>query len=50
MVEGIELNLLGLVAGLDAEHPALKIPAFGRIDLDRAAPRPAVADPQDQAR
>src|SRR6266436_665769 len=50
MVEGIELNVLSLVAGLDALHPALKIPAFGRIDLDRAAPRPAVADPQGQAR
>jgi hypothetical protein len=49
-VEGIEFNLLGLVAGLDAEHPALKIPAFGRIALDRVAPRPAVADPQGQAR
>src|SRR5215475_5809005 len=42
MVEGIELNVLSLVAGLDALRPALKIPAFGRIDLDRAAPRPAV--------
>jgi hypothetical protein len=50
MVEGIELNVLSLVAGLDALRPALKIPAFGRIDLDRAAPRPAVADPQGQGR
>jgi hypothetical protein len=24
----------------------VKIPAFGRIDLDRMAPRSAVADPQ----
>jgi hypothetical protein len=48
-VEGIEFNLLGLVAGFDAEHPALKIPAFGRIALDRAAPRSAIADPQAQA-
>lgn len=45
-VEGIEVNMLTLVAGMDAEHPALKIPAFGRIGLDRMAPRPAVADPQ----
>jgi hypothetical protein len=50
MVEGVELNVLSLVAGLDALHPALKIPAFGRIDLDRMAPRSAVADPQGQAR
>jgi hypothetical protein len=49
-VEGVELNVLTLVAGLDARHPALKIPAFGRIDLDRVAPRSAIADPQAQAR
>ena len=28
-VEGVELNLLGLVAGLDLRHPALKVPGFG---------------------
>jgi hypothetical protein len=50
MVEGIELNVLSLVAGLDGLHPALKIPAFGRIALDRVASRSAVADPQGQAR
>jgi hypothetical protein len=48
-VEGVELNMLSLVAGIDALHPAMKIPAFGRIDFDRAAPRPAIADPQGQA-
>lgn len=32
-IEGIELNLLGLVAGLDLRHPALKLPGFGRIGL-----------------
>ena len=32
-VEGIEINLLGLVAGLDLRHPALKLPGFGRIGL-----------------
>jgi Protein of unknown function (DUF3750) len=32
-VEGIEFNLLGLVAGLDLRHPALKLPGFGRLDL-----------------
>src|SRR5215831_17475657 len=50
MVEGVEFNMLSLVAGIDALHPAVKIPAFGRIDFDRAAPRSAVADPQGQAR
>lgn len=29
--EGVEINMLGLVAGLDLRHPALKLPAFGRI-------------------
>ena len=30
-IEGIELNFLGLVAGLDLRHPAIKLPGFGRI-------------------
>ncbi|MEQ8659694.1 MAG: DUF3750 domain-containing protein [Gammaproteobacteria bacterium] len=38
--EGFELNLLGLVFGLDALPPALKLPGAGRIG---AQPRPAVA-------
>jgi hypothetical protein len=33
-VEGIEVNLLGLVAGFDLCHPALKLPGFGRIGMD----------------
>ena len=33
-VEGIEINLLGLVVGLDLRHPALKLPGFGRIGID----------------
>ena len=33
-VEGIEVNLLGLVAGLDLRHPGLKLPGFGRIGLE----------------
>jgi Protein of unknown function (DUF3750) len=33
-VEGIEVNVLTLVAGLDARRPALKVPAFGRIGFD----------------
>jgi hypothetical protein len=30
-VDGIELNILGAVAGLDIRHPAIKLPGFGRI-------------------
>lgn len=30
-VEGLELNLLGAVAGLDLRRPALKLPGWGRI-------------------
>jgi hypothetical protein len=40
----MEFNVLGLVAGLDLRHPAVKLPGFGRIGLPRdtttvAAPR-----------
>ena len=41
-VEGLEINFLGLVAGLDLRQPALKLPAFGRIGLD-VGPRAAAA-------
>ncbi|MDP2298114.1 MAG: DUF3750 domain-containing protein [Pseudolabrys sp.] len=33
-VEGIEVNLLGLVAGIDLRHPGIKLPGFGRIGVD----------------
>jgi hypothetical protein len=33
-VEGMELNLFGLVAGLDLRYPAVKLPGFGRIGID----------------
>jgi hypothetical protein len=38
--EGIEVNLLGLVVGLDLRRPALKLPGIGRLprDSDSAAP------------
>jgi len=36
-VEGIEVNALGLVAGFDLRHPAVKLPGFGRIGLDAPA-------------
>ncbi|MDC7788958.1 DUF3750 domain-containing protein [Rhodoplanes sp. TEM] len=39
-VEGLELNLLGLVVGLDVRRPALKLPGYGRIGLD---PLPSAA-------
>jgi hypothetical protein len=29
--EGLEINLLGLVTGVDLRHPALKLPGIGRI-------------------
>lgn len=32
-VEGIEIDLLGLVAGLDLRHPGVKLPGFGRIGI-----------------
>lgn len=32
-VEGIEINLLGLVAGLDLRQPALKLPGWGRVGV-----------------
>lgn len=41
--EGIELNFMGLVAGLDLRNPAIKVPGFGRIGFDMpvmAAPAP----------
>jgi hypothetical protein len=33
-VEGVELNLFTLVAGLDLRNPALKLPGIGRIGFD----------------
>lgn len=30
---GLELHFMGLVAGFDLAHPALKIPAYGRFEL-----------------
>jgi len=32
-VEGLEINVLGLVAGFDLRHPAVKLPGFGRIGV-----------------
>lgn len=33
LVEGIEINMLGLVAGIDLARPALKLPGWGRIEF-----------------
>ncbi|MGO4572866.1 DUF3750 domain-containing protein [Microvirga sp. 2TAF3] len=33
-VEGVEFDLLGLVAGLDLRRPAIKLPGWGRIGMD----------------
>ena len=33
--EGLELNLLGLVFGIDLARPALKLPLVGRLGLSR---------------
>src|SRR6202035_392227 len=33
--EGLEVNVLGLNVGLDAAVPALKLPAIGRLGVDR---------------
>ncbi len=42
-VEGIELNVLGLVAGLDLRHPAVKLPGFGRVGIETPTVRSANA-------
>jgi Protein of unknown function (DUF3750) len=36
-VEGIEVNLLTLVAGLDIRRPAIKLPGLGRIGIEATA-------------
>lgn len=36
-IEGVEINLLGLVAGLDIRRPAIKVPGWGRIGLSATA-------------
>lgn len=40
-VEGIEVSVLGAVAGLDLRHPALKLPGLGRLGWrEPGMPRP----------
>ncbi|MCK8785847.1 DUF3750 domain-containing protein [Roseomonas sp. NAR14] len=40
-VEGIEVNILGAVAGLDLRRPAIKLPGLGRIGMRGPAPAAA---------
>jgi hypothetical protein len=49
-VEGIELNFMGLVAGLDVRRPALKLPGFGRLGLSGATAMTAMAEPAQDPR
>src|SRR3954453_8235161 len=44
-VEGIELNVIGLVAGVDLRHPALKLPGFGRIGFESSVASAAASGP-----
>lgn len=46
-VEGLELNILGAVAGLDIRRPALKLPGLGRFGLPSTPPpaRPLPSSP-----
>jgi hypothetical protein len=32
-VEGLEINVLGAVAGIDMRRPALKLPGIGRLGM-----------------
>jgi hypothetical protein len=34
VVEGFEINFLGLVVGLDLRRPAIKLPGFGRVGME----------------
>jgi hypothetical protein len=36
-VEGVEINVLGLVAGIDLRRPAVKLPGVGRIGIGTVA-------------
>lgn len=45
-IEGLEVNFLGLVVGLDVREPAVKLPAFGRIGLPSSAANAAFSAPR----
>ncbi|MBV1796781.1 DUF3750 domain-containing protein [Siccirubricoccus sp. G192] len=44
-VEGLEVNILGAVAGLDLRRPAIKLPGLGRLGI-RGPEGPAAPAPQ----
>jgi hypothetical protein len=44
LVEGLEINLLGAVAGIDLRDPAVKLPGFGRVGMEGRAVIAAPAD------
>ena len=45
-VEGVEFNVLGLVAGLDLQNPGVKLPGFGRIGPDHLTATAATRPPR----
>lgn len=45
-VEGIEVNVLGLVVGLDIRDPAIKLPGFGRVALNMWSASAATLSPR----
>lgn len=36
-IEGVEINILGAVAGFDVRRPAIKLPGLGRLGLSLMA-------------
>jgi hypothetical protein len=49
-VEGVEVNILGLVAGLDIRRLAIEIPAFDRVELTKPFSQTArLAEPSSAA-
>lgn len=45
-VEGLELNFLGLVTGIDVRRPALKLPGYGRVGFDTFGATEAAESPR----
>jgi hypothetical protein len=43
-IEGLEINILGLVAGIDVRQLSIKLPAFGQIPFSAPTAR-TTADP-----
>jgi len=44
-MEGIEINVLGAVAGLDIRRPGIKLPGLGRLGIPSALPDAVVTQP-----